>query len=149
MRNNHHIPVQRSPRELKSYYIYELEVLALVSGATATDSFNIEANSDFIWTKGMYFADIAAGIQTDGTRVIPLVSIQLIDTGSGRQIFSNPIPISSVFGTGKFPYLLPLPYRFARNATLQGTFTNFDAAATYNIRLAFGGYRNYGPVEAV
>jgi hypothetical protein len=56
----------------------------------------------------------------------------------------NPIPIPSFFGTGQLPFILPNPRLFMRNSTIQVAFTSFDAAAVYNIRLAFIGYKVYG-----
>jgi hypothetical protein len=134
-------------RNLRAFYSYSLTFTAVAPGATATDSFNIEANSDFIWTKATYFADIAAAAQTDGTRVVPLTTLELIDTGSAYQLFSEPQPIPNVFGTGRIPFLVNPAYRFAKNATMRGVLVNFDAAATYNVRLSFIGYRDYGPVS--
>ena len=128
----------------RDFYTYEAEALALASTGSANDIINIEADSDFILQKLTYQADIAAAAFLDSTRPIPNVSIQLIDSGSGRQLMQNPIPIPSLFGTGELPFILPNPRKFLRNSTIQIAFTNFDAAATYNIRLAFIGYKIYG-----
>ncbi len=136
-------------RDLRAYYSYSLTFAGVVAGASATQSFNVEANSDFIWTKATFFADIAAGIQTNATRVVPLMTIELIDTGSAYQLFSEPQPIANVFGTGRVPFLINPAYKFSKNATLRGVVVNFDAAATYNLRLSFIGYRNYGPVTTL
>ncbi len=128
----------------RDFYTYEAEALLLAAGASANDVINIEADSNFILQKLSYIADIAAAAFTDSTRPIPLVNVQLIDTGSGRQLMQNPIPIPSMFGTGQLPFILPNPRLFMRNSTIQIAFTNFDAAITYNVRLAFIGYKVYG-----
>ena len=128
----------------RDFYIYEAEALALAAGASANDIVAIEADSDFIMQKLTYQADIAAASYTDSTRPIPLVTIQLIDSGSGRQLMQNPIPVSSFMGNGELPFILPNPRKFLRNSTIQVAFTNFDAATAYNIRLAFIGYKIYG-----
>jgi hypothetical protein len=128
----------------RDFYIYEAEALALAAGGTANDVINIEADSRFILQKLSYQADIAAAAYTDSTRPWPNVSIQLVDTGSGRQLMQNPIPLTSFMGTGELPFYLPNPRAFDRNSTIQVAFTNFDAAVTYNIRLAFIGYKIYG-----
>lgn len=127
----------------RDFYIYEAESLGLVSLTSSNDVINIEADSDFVLQKLSYEADIAAAAYTFTTNPIPLISIQLIDTGSGRQLMQNPIPVNSFFGDGKLPFYLPNPRRFERNSTIQVAFTNFDAAVTYNIRLAFIGYKIY------
>ena len=89
-------------------------------------------------------ADIGGAAFTDSTRVIPNVSVQLTDTGSGRQLMQNPIPIPSIFGWGELPYVLDNPRKFDRNSTIQVAFANFDTAIAYNVRLAFIGYKIYG-----
>ncbi len=128
----------------RDFYTYEAEALLLASGGSANDVINIEADSDFIMQKLSFQADDAGGAFTDSTRLIPNVSVQLVDTGSGRQLMQNPIPIPSIFGWGELPFVLDNPRKFLRNSTIQVAFTNFDAAVTYNIRLAFIGYKIYG-----
>ncbi len=130
-------------RDRTDFYTYEAEALGLVAGAAANDIITIEADSNFVLQKLNYIADIAAAAFTDDTRPIPLVTIQLTDTGSGRNLMSNPIPIPSLFGTGQLPFILPNPRVFLRNSTIQVAFVNFDAAAAYNVRLAFIGYKIY------
>lgn len=128
----------------RDFYIYEAEAIGLASGASTNDVVNIEADSNFILQKLAYQADIAAAAFVAETRPIPNVTLQIIDTGSGRQLMQNPIPIPSFFGTGELPFILPNPRLFMRNSTIQVAFTNFDATVTYNIRLAFIGYKVYG-----
>lgn len=131
---------------IKDWYVYTADSLALIAGANDTVPINIEADSDFYLIKLSFFADIAAAVQTDATRVIPLITVQLVDTGSGRQLLNNDIPIPSIFGWGEIPYILPLPRLFKGNSILRVDFTNFSAATTYNIRLAFSGYKDFGKV---
>jgi len=128
----------------RDFYTYEAEALLIAPGGSANDVINIEADSDFIMQKLSFQADNAGGAFTDSTRLIPNVSVQLVDTGSGRQLMQNPIPIPSIFGWGELPFVLDNPRKFLRNSTIQVAFTNFDAAVTYNIRLAFIGYKIYG-----
>lgn len=128
----------------RDFYVYEAEALAILPAGSANDIINIEADSDFILQKFAFQADIAAAAYTDATRPWPNISVQLIDSGSGRQLMQNPIPVTSFMGTGELPFILPNPRKFLRNSTIQVAFTNFDAAITYNIRLAFIGYKIYG-----
>ena len=137
---------ERVDRTRRDFYIYEAEALALAPAGSANDIINIEADSDFILQKFAYEADIAAAAFTFNTKPIPLITIQLIDSGSGRQLMQNPIPVASFMGDGQLPFILPNPRKFLRNSTIQIAFTNFDAAVTYNIRLAFIGYKIYGTV---
>lgn len=127
----------------KDFYVYTVSALALASSGSATDSIKVETDANFVWVKSCYFADIAAAAQTENTRVIPLVNVSILDSGSGRNLQSNPVPLTSIAGRGELPFVLPVPRLFRANATIAVTFTNFDAAATYNIRMAFIGYKQF------
>jgi len=133
-------------RYVRAYACYSLQAaadIAAVNGS-ASPSVKIDSASLFVWTKGAYFCDIAAGAQTDSSRVIPLMTVQLSDSGSERQLFDRAQPISSVFGTGEIPAILPVPYLFQKSSTLQALITNFSAATVYrNTMLTLIGYRVY------
>lgn len=136
----------------RDFYVYEAASGSLTASATATDTIQIEADSNFILQKLAYLTQPVAGTAIAANaiglvasqRIIPQVGIILVDTGSGRQLMQNPIPIPSIFGTGELPFILPNPRLFQRNSTIQVQFTNFDATNTWtNIRLAFIGYKVY------
>lgn len=141
--------------ERRDFYVYEASTTIgtpiPVSGQQ-TDTIQIEADSNFILQKLTYHAQAPAGTAlaadalglVESQKIIPPVAIQLIDTGSGRQLMQNPIPIPSLFGDGKLPFILPNPRMFMRNSTIQVVFTNLDATNTYTVRLAFIGYKVYG-----
>lgn len=130
----------------RDFFIYESSADALAAGGNANDIINIEADSNFLLQKLAYYATIADAAFTDSTRPVPNVTVQLVDSGSGRQLMQNPVPIPSFFGTGELPFILPNPRLFLANSTLQIAYANFDAAAAYNIRLAFIGYKVYETV---
>jgi len=128
----------------RDFYVYEAAVAAIAVGGAANDTINIEADSDFILQKLTYYADIAGAAQTHGARIVPNVSIQITDTGSGRQLMQAPIPVAAMFGTGSLPFILPNPRLFMRNSTIQIAFTSFEAVITPDVLLAFIGYKVYG-----
>ena len=125
----------------KDFYIYEEDFSSVASGATATGNINIQADSDFVLQKLTYFADISAAAQTNETRVIPLMAVQIKDTGSGRNLIETVAPVPNIFGTGQLPFILPTPKLFLARSTIAITVENFDAAETYNLRLSFIGYK--------
>lgn len=143
----------------KDFFIYESQTLQLAPGANATDTINIEADSNFILQKLSHYSLGGAPTFPDLTdftaantapfglpkqyAINPAVLVQLIDTGSGRQLMQNPVPISSFFGTGELPFILPNPRLFMRNSTIQVQYTSFDTVNTYDIRLAFIGFKVY------
>jgi len=127
----------------KDWYIYDGQATAIAGQANATDTINIQANSDFRLYQLSYIAFINNALVTDSTRILPLVTVQLTDTGSGQQLFSDQLPIPLMFGTGERPYVLPEPRIFRANTTLTINFNNFSAATTYDIYLAFMGKKVY------
>jgi len=134
--------------ELRSFYVYEVQTLALPTGGNATDQIQIESDADFWWIKSCYFADLAGAAVTDATQVVPNVDIQIVDTGSGRQLLNGNIPIPSIFGRGELPFILPLPQVFKANSVVRVDFTSREAASTPNLRLAFIGYKDFGQLRA-
>ena len=127
----------------QDFYVYQSSITSIASGANASDTVNIQADSDFILRKLTFFADIAGAAQTTATQVIPLISLQITDTGSGRQVFSDNIPIPAIFGTGSLPFILPSPRRFASNSAIAISYTNFDAASTYRLFVQLIGTKVY------
>ena len=129
----------------RDFYTYEEDFLEadLTAGSTLNGSIEIQADSDFVWQKATYFADLAGAVQTFNTRVIPLVTVQLIDTGSGRNLFELAAPIPSMFGIGELPFVLPIPRLFFARSTIQVQISNFSAATAYGLRLSFIGYKAY------
>lgn len=125
------------------FYIYEEDFSGVAAGASANGSIIIQADSDFILQKMAYFADVAAAGQTESSRVVPLMTLQMIDTGSGRQFMESAAPIPSLFGTGELPFVLPQPRLFFARSTIQLQVTNFDASDTYNLKLSFIGYKAF------
>lgn len=148
-RNQHLKGVGQVPSDAGTkheFYVYTQNFTSDLNNAvaptgTGNGSINIQADSDFVLQKLTYFADIAKAAQTENTRVIPLMSIQIRDTGSGRDIIENATPVSNIFGTGQLPFILPTKKLFLARSTIAITVTNFDAAVTYNLQLAFVGYK--------
>jgi len=123
----------------EDFYIYNIEFTSLAPGASDVGFIQIEADSDFLIQKLGYFADIAGAGQTFNTIVIPLISLVIVDTGSGRQLMNNSIPVPAFWGDGRLPYILPTPKLFVKNSRINCTVTNFSAATTYRLFLNFEG----------
>lgn len=130
--------------EQLDFFIYTLAVTNLAPTVTANTTVNIQADSDFIVTKMTGMADVAAAGQTFNTQVIPLVRVQLTDTGSGRNLFDIATDMSAIAGSAYLPYIMPVERRFSANSTIQAAFTNYDAAQTYgNVRLYLHGFKTW------
>jgi hypothetical protein len=139
------IPTSQRPgvQYVEDFFIYTLNALALAGGGVNNSNIQIQADSAFKLIKLAMFADIAVAIQTDSSRVLPLATVQIVDTGSGRQLFSEATPFSAIFGQGGLPFILPIPRIFMPRSNIAVTLTNLTAATTYNIRMSFIGTKMF------
>jgi hypothetical protein len=128
----------------RDFYSYTQRVaLTGVVGNTAGATYQIEADSYFYMNALSYQADSALAALTHATNVIPLATIVIFDSGSGRQLMANPVPINCVAGeVGGEPFRLPKPRRFAPTSQITVTFVNYSANA-YNISLCLSGFKVY------
>lgn len=124
---------------VRDAFTYEVDVAAIAGASSANVSFTIAADSNFLWQQASYMADIAAAIETDATRVIPLVTCTIQDGSSGRQLMNSAVPINSIFGNAGLPFILPTPRFFRAQTTVNISLTNYTTATTYGLRLSFIG----------
>lgn len=119
-------------------FSYGVSFLNVAPGERRSGQILIQADADFlIHNQTMY-----AGGETAAGRVIPNVMVMLTDTGSGRKLFSEPLPADCVFGTAQLPYILPLPKYMLSRAILEVEITNIDDTETYEmISFAFNGVK--------
>lgn len=120
---------------LKDFFVYAIDFATLAAGATATDNIQIQADADFEVQKLTYFSDIAGAAQTLTTQVVPLITVLIVDAGSGRQLMDRAVAIPALFGDGRIPFILPTPRIFAARSNITFTLVNFSAATTYRTRL--------------
>lgn len=137
-----------NPRENGSdYFWYTHTAISTLSSAapTATGLINLDADSDFYCVALSYQASIADAALTESTNVIPLVRVQITDTGSGKALMNTPISLAALAGDGKRPYRLVRPRVFLSNATVQLSFSSYVAAGTTysDLQLVFHGYKVY------
>ena len=132
--------VMPGPRD---FYSYTQRASSLANGATTSLTYQIEADSYFYMNALTYTADIAAGPLTTDTNVLPLVTLTLFDSASGRQLMANAVPLPSIAGNGTLPFRLPKPRRFAPTAQITATLVNYSTGTTYNISLTLSGFKVY------
>lgn len=135
------IPTPTRPKiqYVEDFTINEFDIAAIAPAATVNGNITIQSDSDFKLTKLALMADLAGAAVTESARIVPLCTLALLDTGSGRQLFSAPVALGALFGYGALPFILPVPRIFKARTSISLTFVNYSAATTYNIRLAFIG----------
>lgn len=127
------------PQKRRDFFAYPITFNGLAAGGAAQGAIQIQADSDFELQKLTMFADIASADETEATRVLPLVTVQITDTGTGRSMFSAPVPIPAIYGDGRIPFILPVPKVFSKNSSVAFAVANFSGATTYNLRLLMVG----------
>lgn len=126
-------------RTRRDFFVYSVEFPSLAPASAQSGAFQIQADSDFELQKLSMFADVSGAAQTAATRELPLVTIQITDTGTGRQLFSQPVAVPALFGDGQIPFILPTTKVFSRNASVAVAVSNFSDSTTYRLRLNFIG----------
>lgn len=146
---------QMSPEALKNifgvrdFFVYELDFAEVAGGAQSQGSFTVEADSNFLWQQGAFVADLDGAAQLSGTTVIPLMSCSIMDTGSGRTLMSGNVPISSIFGNGQLPFVLPTARFFRAQTVVKVNLLNFSAATDYTLKLQFIGTKFFKFAQAL
>jgi hypothetical protein len=117
----------------EDFYIYTVQFGTIANGATAPQqSIVIQADSSFEWIASTFFAleDGSAAPFPDAMQ-LPILC-QISDGGSGRQLFSAAVPISSFAGFGREPFFLPVPRLFLSKSQVTFNANSVDPAATWN-----------------
>lgn len=123
----------------RDFFVYNAVFANLAAGASATYNLSINADSDFQVEKLTYMADLSAAAETASGLVIPLVTVQIQDSGSGRYLMDQATPVPNLFGTGQIPFVLKQPKIFVARANIVVTVANYSAVTAYNLRLSFIG----------
>jgi hypothetical protein len=112
----------------------------LAAAASAQQQVLIQNDSDFECRRISWYATIANAAFVSAAIPVPSVTAVLTDSGSGRNLENNPVPLVMIgYGPLQQPFDLAWPKIFTRNSSITLTLTNFDAAASYNIRVTLHG----------
>jgi hypothetical protein len=127
------------------FFIYPAYAATVTHAAAAVPvNVQISADSDFYWTASTFLADISAAAFLQNTMPLPLITVQITDNGSNRNLFNQAVPLPAIAGTGQLPYRLVHPRLFTRSTTFTVTFQNYDAAVNYtNVYLLMHGFKVY------
>lgn len=123
------------------YFDYAFPTFAaLAAAAQAQQQILIQNDSDFECRRISFYATIANAAFVSAAIPVPSVTAIITDSGSGRNLSNNPVPLTSIaYGALERAFDLPWPKIFTRNSTVTLTLANFDAAAAYYIRVTMHG----------
>jgi hypothetical protein len=125
------------------FFVYEVDYAGLAPGASITNSFTVQQEAYFLLTKLTMMVDEAGASITNNTRPVPLVTMTINDTGSGRNLMASAVPLANLFGQGGLPFILPRQRIFVPSSVVNITLSNYSVADTYNIRLSFIGEKGF------
>jgi len=122
----------------EDYYAYGFSVGNIASGATAITTVLVEADSDFEWitTTASGFNNATTGNAQNNQIGLQM---QILDGGSQRNLFQNPVNIVSTTGTGQLPFILPVPRFFVAKTPIVLTLNNFVANPVNSIYVVLEG----------
>ena len=129
-------------RPVNDFYIYPVNFLLLGAAEVRPVQLIIAAASDFMWYYGTYAADANSAVQTVNTRTYPLVDILITPSDTSAQFMQAAIPVTSMFGNGENPFVMPAPRLIPARSSITFTATNRDAANT-NLRLQLIGVKRW------
>lgn len=126
---------------IRDIFFQEMDVAALDSGDTASTSFTVQNDANWLWQGGTYICNLQtpAGELTEATNIVPEVSFTLLDQTSGRQLMQTYVPVPNVFGRGELPFYLPTPRFFRANTQVTFNFLNYGAEDYANLKLTMIG----------
>jgi len=127
---------ERGVQYAEDWFTYTLTTSGLAAGATIVLPINIQRDSVF---ELLELSGQTAGNGTtyDGY-ADTLVTAQLVDSVSSRNLMDSPVPLYSIFGNGANPFVLPIPRRFMPTTQLSVALTNISGQ-TPSIALSFVG----------
>ncbi len=138
-------------------FFYSTQFLnsVIAAGASITQNISIQADSDFI-AKYLTVTVYDSPNNTVVTTLAPL-TLQLLDTGSGRSLMDNAQSIQNLMGGamnanggsgGSAPYIFPEPLILRATATLQVTISNLTSLTVstggrtfQRVDVSFSGYK--------
>lgn len=136
------LPQNRQPIA-EDMYTYVLRVNNVLRGTSKSFALSIEADAYFLLDKISYFIEKAGQAPPlEESRIIGLVDIQITDTGSGRNLMSDTVDLSSIAGHEGLPFIPPARRVFKPSSSVQVIFNNYSTSEDYNrIALYFHGIK--------
>lgn len=135
------IPNARSPGNLAlDEYVYSTgEPVNLAAGETKALSVKIEADADFEILKRLAFFTNATDPDVLSLNSGMPITVQMTDTGSGRDLFSSPVFLACAFGNAQYPFIMQQTKIFAARSVIALSVSNLSTIEVKNFQLVFEG----------
>lgn len=121
----------------KDFFVYTFFLASLAPGDSGIPiSLTIQNDSQFLWQKTSFYCSYPQvgvfGPYQEAGRALPAIAAQFVDTSSARLQFNRATNLSSIAGSGSFPFILPETKIFQPKSTITLELSNYDAAVTYS-----------------
>lgn len=151
--NTNPVAYDRTTKTMREYipepFFYSLIfAIAGASPFSQTQNIQIQADAEFILMQTQYgFILDSAPSPSVNDRLLPIgANVQLTDSGSGRNLLNEAVPLTTIFGDGLLPYIWGTPKAFAASTVLRCTIDtgtlSLNANAT-NLVLVFSGEKRF------
>lgn len=138
-------------------FIYEIDLLPATASVTTTGQFLVQSDAAFAICKTSVLVTSTATPPLSTTLFQPFGSgvdsaflpflITMTDQGAGRALSNSAVPLDSLFGTARKPYLWTTPKVLDQNSSFSVAVQNLTATS-FNVRMSFHGYKIFGNVAA-
>jgi hypothetical protein len=116
----------------QDFFIYQALFGSFTTNAVAQANIQIQSDSDFEWIESTFYGNMRGATAPFLDNALIPVNIQMVDSGSSRQLFSAAIPLTTFAGTGKQPFILPVSRLFKAYSNIQLSASSFDGTNTYD-----------------
>lgn len=103
------------------YFGYNTTLLGVVAAGSASNTTQIQSDSDFVV---VYMS--ANAITAAAALPFLAATLQITDTGTGKTFFNQPALMGLIMGQGGYPFLLPSPRVIAPNTNVKFDITNLS-----------------------
>jgi hypothetical protein len=131
------------------WFTYLFNIGTIITTGTGSQSITIMQDSAFELMQITVQGNISTGTEPNPNNIILPFTIMLTDTGTGRNLMQNPVPVNMIAGRGELPFILPETRIFKPTSTIQLQWAGYGAGTYNNIYLALIGrkwfeYKNQG-----
>lgn len=125
----------------RDYFAYSVDFLPLAANQAASQTFQVQSDSDFLLMAATATARDPAAVGT--VFQAPAITVQLESSGSGRLLFNRAVDFRNIYGDSQLPFLMPHAKYLDGNSTFQTTLTNLNGAGgqDYDVRVTYHGFK--------
>lgn len=124
----------------RDFFTYGVDFLAIAAaGGTQTQTFTVQNDSDFLIVGATGTVVDPAAEET--ARPTSSLTIQIRDSGSGRELQNRAAGFGNLVGTGQLPAYWPFPKFIDRASDVSTTIVNNDTANPIRVRLNYIGFK--------